>query len=243
MKTVLITGAACGIGRACAIEFARAGYFTIINYNKSEKESIALEDEIKGFGGQCVRICADISKKSEAQKLFTEIERLGLGIDILINNAGISSVKMLCDTEEEEYNRIFDINMKGVYLCSREATRNMVSKKWGRIINISSVWGVYGASCESVYSASKAAVIGFTKALAKEFAPSGICVNAIAPGVIDTKMNKCFSDEEREALKNEIPAGRFGESSEVAKLALFLAGDNASYITGQVIGIDGGFGG
>lgn len=242
MKTVLITGAANGIGRACALDFAREGYFTIINYNKSENEAKKLEKEIKEFGGNCMKICADISKKSEVERLFSKIEELGLGVDILINNAGVSCIKMLCDTSEEEYDRIFDINMKGVYLCTKAACFNMVAKKWGRIINISSVWGVSGASCESIYSASKAAVIGFTKAMAKELAPSGICVNAIAPGVIDTNMNKFLSSEEREELKNEIPAGRFGESSEVSKLALFLASDNASYITGQTIGIDGGFG-
>lgn len=240
MKTVLITGASCGIGRACATEFAKNGYFTVINYNKSEKEAKSLENEIKSAGGSCAVIQADVSEKTGCEKLFSEMERLGLHCDILINNAGVSSILMLCDTEESEYDRVFNTNMKGVYLCTRAAVGHMVRKKWGRIINISSVWGVSGASCESVYSASKAAVIGFTKACSKEFIPSGICVNAIAPGVIDTKMNSCFSAEEIKEL--EIPAGRMGKSEEVAKLALFLAGDDASYITGQVIGIDGGFG-
>ena len=242
MKTVVITGAACGIGRACATEFAKAGYFTVINYRSSDTEAKSLENEIKGFGGNCMLIKADVSKKSGTDKLFEEIKNNNIKVDILINNAGISSIKMLCDTQECDYNDVFDINMKSVYLCTKEASRDMVSAKWGRIINISSVWGVCGASCESIYSASKAAVIGFTKAIAKEFAPSGICVNAIAPGVIDTKMNSCFSNEEKEEIKNEIPVGRFGKAYEVAKLALFLASDDAAYITGQVIGIDGGFG-
>ena len=242
MKTVLVTGAACGIGRACALEFVKAGYYTIINYRSSISDAIDLEKEIKSFGGNCMLLQADVSKKSEVEKLFSEIRKKNIKIDVLINNAGVSCVNMLCDTDEEDYNSVFDINMKSVYLCTKEASYDMVSKKWGRIINISSVWGVCGASCESVYSASKAAVIGFTKATAKEFAPSGICVNAIAPGVIDTKMNSCFSKEEKEDLKNEIPVGRFGEPFEVAKLALFLASDDAGYITGQIIGIDGGFG-
>lgn len=241
MKTAVITGASCGIGRACALEFARAGYFAVINYKNSKANAEALEKEIKSFGGNCMLIQADVSKKSEVQRLFAEIREKNLKVDVLINNAGISSVKMLCDTDEEDYDNVFDVNMKSAYLCTREASFDMVSKKCGRIINISSVWGICGASCESIYSASKAAVIGFTKAIAKEFAPSGICVNAIAPGVIDTKMNDCFSENEKEDLKNEIPAGRFGNVEEVAKLALFLASECASYITGQVIGIDGGF--
>ncbi len=241
MKTAVITGAACGIGRACALEFAKAGYFTVINYRSSKEDAIALEEKIKSFSGNCMLIQADVSKKSEVERLFSEIRNKNLKVDVLVNNAGISSVKLICDTEEKDYENIFDINMKSVYLCTKEASYDMVSKKWGRIINISSVWGVCGASCEGVYSASKAAVNGFTKAIAKEFALSGICVNAIAPGVIDTKMNDCFSQDEKEELKNGIPAGRFGDPKEVAKLALFLASEDAGYITGQVIGIDGGF--
>lgn len=242
MKCVLISGGATGIGRACALEFSKAGYFTLINYFNSEKEAESLVNEIKSFGGNAMKIKCDISDEKQVLNMFSVIEKEGLSVDVLINNSGVSSVKMLCDTDEQEYDKVFDINMKGTYLLTKAASRHMVSKKWGRIINISSVWGVVGASCESVYSASKAAVIGFTKAISKELAPSFVCTNAIAPGVIDTKMNSCFTDEEKEDLKNEIPLGRFGKAVEVAKLCLFLASEDASYITGQVIGIDGGFG-
>lgn len=242
MKTALITGSSCGIGRSCALKFAREGYFTVINYLTSEKEALSLKSEIEAFSGNCLCIKADVSDEAQVLEMFDKIDAKTGGVDILVNNAGISSIGMLCDTEVLEYNRIFDTNMKSVYLCTKLAQKNMVAKKWGRIINISSVWGVCGASCESVYSASKAAVIGFTKAMAKELAPSKICVNAIAPGVIDTKMNASFSEDEKAALALEIPCGRFGLPDEVADLAYFLSSDNAAYITGQTIGIDGGFG-
>ncbi len=242
MKTVLVTGASCGIGRSIAKKFAQEGFFVVINYFKSEAEAFSLKSEIEDFNGRCICIKADVSNEKSVSSMFEKINSETGGVDILINNAGVSSVKMLCDTTLDEYNKIFDINRKGVYLCTKLAQKNMVSKKWGRIINISSVWGVSGASCESVYSASKAAIIGFTKAMAKELAPSGICVNAIAPGVIDTKMNAIFSSEEKALLEKEIPCGRFGSAKEVSELAYFLATDNASYIIGQTIGIDGGFG-
>ena len=242
MKTALITGASCGIGRQCAYKFAKEGFFTIINYYKSKSEAESLANEISDFGGNCLCICADVSDSVQAEKMFEQINQTAGGVDILVNNAGISCVKMLCDTTDSEYTRIFDVNMKGVYLCTKLAQKNMVSKKWGRIINISSVWGVYGASCESIYSASKSAVIGFTKAMSKELSPSGICVNAVAPGVIDTKMNAIFSPEEKQDIINSIPSGRFGRPEEIAELVYFLAGENASYITGQTISIDGGFG-
>ncbi len=241
MKSVLITGASHGIGKECAKRFAREGFFVYINYFKSEKEVKELEKYITENGGQCALLKGDVSKKSDVCDMFLKIKKITGGADVLVNNAGISKIKMLCDTDEDEYNEIFDVNMKSVYLCCREAIGYMVHNKYGRIINVSSMWGVSGASCESVYSASKAAVIGFTKAIAKELAPSGISVNAVAPGVIDTKMNASLTKEEKDELASQIPAGRFGTAFEVSDLIYNLAGENSAYITGQVILIDGGF--
>lgn len=241
MKSVLVTGASHGIGKACALKFAKEGYFVYINYLNSEKEALETESEIKGFCGNCMAVKADVSNPSDVKNMFEIIKRTTFGVDVVVNNAGVAQIKMLCDTTEDDYEKIFGVNMKGVYLCSKEAAEYMVHKKSGRIINVSSMWGVSGASCESLYSASKSAVIGFTKALAKELAPSGITVNAVAPGVIDTKMNSQLSREEKEELAMQIPVGRFGTAEETADLIYNLSGENASYITGQVICIDGGF--
>ena len=241
MKSVLITGASGGIGKACAQRFAKEGYFTYINYFKSAQSAEELKKSILQSGGRCELLYGDVSKRSDVCNMFSKIKSITGGADVVVNNAGISQIKMLCDTDEEEYDRIFDVNMKSVYLCCREAIGYMVHNKYGRIINVSSMWGVSGASCESVYSASKAAVIGFTKALAKELAPSGITVNSVAPGVIDTKMNDVLTNEEKKELTEQIPAGRFGTALEVSDLIYNLAGENSAYITGQTILIDGGF--
>ena len=159
----------------------------------------------------------------------------------MVNNAGIAEQKMLCDVTEEEWDRMFDVNVKGMFNTVKEAMSYMVNKKYGKIINISSIWGMVGASCEVAYSATKAAIIGFTKALAKELGPSGICVNCVAPGVIDTDMNKLHGEEVMEELKEETPLGKIGTTMDVAKTVEFLAEDGADFITGQVVSPNGGF--
>ncbi len=244
MDTVLITGASGGIGGAAALAFAKAGYAVALNYNKNKEraEEIVCEiDRLKGVKGTAAAIQADVSEEEQVKTMFEEAERrFGKGIDVLVNNAGIALWGLYTDTSFKDAKRLFDINYFGTAVCCKYALPYMISKKQGRIINISSVWGVTGASCEAHYSASKAAVTGLTKALAKETAESGITVNCIAPGVINTDMNGNLSGEELNALIGDIPLKRIGEPSEVASLALFLASKNAGYITGQVININGG---
>lgn len=239
-KTVLITGAARGIGAACAEKFAALGYNIVLNYRTSEKQALALAETLKQNGAQVLCVCADVSDANAVESLFTQAEAAFGQVDILINNAGISQIKMLCDVTEADWRHMFAVNMDSAYLCSKRALCAMVAQKWGRIIHISSMWGICGASCEVPYSASKAALIGFTKALAKELAPSGITVNALAPGFIDTPMNRNVSPEDTAAFIEEIPVGRIGKPHEVAHAAAFLAHEDSGYITGQVLAVDGG---
>lgn len=239
-KTVLITGAARGIGAACAEKFAALGYNIVLNYRTSKKQALALAETLKQNGAQVLCVCADVSDANAVESLFAQAEAAFGQVDILINNAGISQIKMLCDVTEADWRHMFAVNMDSAYLCSKRALCAMVAQKWGRIIHISSMWGICGASCEVPYSASKAALIGFTKALAKELAPSGITVNALAPGFIDTPMNRNVSPEDTAAFIEEIPVGRIGKSYEVAHAAAFLAHEDSGYITGQVLAVDGG---
>ena len=235
MKTALVTGASRGIGAEIARTLAKSGVFVYINYIKSKDLAECLAKEI---GGRA--ICADISNEIAVSEMMDIIERERGGVDILVNNAGVSSWGMLSDTSPEEWDRVFGINIRGAYLVTKRASEYMVKNKYGRIVNISSMWGEVGSACEVAYSASKAALIGFTKALAKELSLSGITVNCISPGLIDTDMNKNLSPEDIEALKGDIPLGRVGNPSEIASVAEFLCSDAAEYMTGQVIGVSGG---
>lgn len=235
MKNVLITGGSRGIGKKCVYEFSKAGYRVFLNYNNSQSEAKKISSETGA-----VIIKADVSRANEVQKMADFIHENYGKIDILVNNAGIAQQKLFTDISESDWDRMFDINIKGMFLVTKAFAGDMISKKFGRIINISSMWGITGGSCEVHYSASKAAVIGFTKALAKELGPSKICVNCIAPGVIETEMNSNFSKEDLETLCEETPLERLGKPEEVAKIVYFLAGDDAAFITGQVINVDGG---
>ncbi len=241
MKTVLITGSARGIGAATAALFADSGYNVVINYNTSEAEALSLCEKLRVKGCNAIAVKADVSKKNEAEFLFGEAKKSFGGVDVLVNNAGIAQQKLFTDITSQDYDRMFDCNVKSVFNCCQCALPYMIHNKNGRIINISSMWGIVGASCEVHYSASKAAVIGMTKALAREVAPSGITVNCIAPGVIDTPMNSGFDEDTINALKEETPVGRIGTPEEIAKAVLFFANDSSGFITGQVLGIDGGF--
>lgn len=234
MKNVLITGGSRGIGKACAYEFSKAGYRVILTYNNSREEAEKISEDT---GAIIYKV--NITNYSNIINLENNVKKYG-GIDVLINNAGIAQQKLFTDITENDWDSMFNVNIKGMFLVTKTFVKNMISKKSGRIINISSMWGITGGSCEVHYSASKAAVIGFTKALAKELGPSGICVNCIAPGVIETDMNKHLSEEDMNALCDETPLERIGKPSDVAKTALFLAGSDASFITGQVINVDGG---
>lgn len=240
-ETVLITGASRGIGKAIALYFAKNGHPIIINCSKSEKELLQLKEEIKTtYQVPVLASVGNIGDYTYVCQLFEEIQTNFEGVDILINNAGVSHIGLLTDMSVEEWHRVMDINLSSAFYTSKCAIPHMLKNKAGKILNISSVWGNVGASCEVAYSASKGGLNTFTKALAKELAPSNIQVNAIACGCIDTAMNQCFSPDERQALEEEIPAGRFGTPEEVASLAYALS-TNSSYVTGQVITIDGGW--
>lgn len=240
-STVLITGASRGIGRAIAAAFAKKGCNLVITCSKTEPELLSLAEQLKTANAiEVFASVGDIGDAFYVCRLFEKIQEKFGGVDILINNAGISYVGLLTDMSIEDWNRIVATNLTSVFLTSKHAIPYMLHKKAGKILNISSVWGNVGASCEVAYSACKGGMNTFTKALAKELAPSNIQVNAIACGCIDTSMNACFSEEERAALAEEIPAGRFGTPNEVSALVLDLTTDH-NYLTGQVITLDGGW--
>lgn len=240
-KTALITGASRGIGRAIALTLAKEGYHVFLNCRQSLTALQQLQEEILALPvGSCELLIGDVGDSATVTRMFEQIDRTCSCLDVLINNAGCAHIGLLSDMTDEEWNRIIQTNLSSVFYCCRQAIPPMVARKSGRIINISSIWGNVGASCEVAYSASKSAINGLTKALAKELAPSGIPVNAISCGVIDTDMNQQLDAEERMALENEIPAGRFGTPQEVADTVLQLI-QSPTYLTGQIIGMDGGF--
>jgi len=240
-KTVLITGASRGIGASIARVFAENNYNVILNYSKSEKEALYLQNELSKKGYSVLAYKADITKRKEVAAMFEEGIKAFSTIDVLVNNAGISQQKLFTDITEDEWDRMMDVHIKGLFNCSQYAVPYMVSKKKGKIINVSSIWGMVGASCEVHYSTAKAAIIGFTKALAKELGPSNIQVNCVAPGVIDTEMNAFLDEEAKACLIEDTPLMRLGRPEEVAQNILYLASEGADFITGQVIGINGGF--
>ena len=219
MKKVLVTGGATGIGKACALLFEKEGYDVYITYNRTEPDY-----DVK-------KIKCDLKNTDEIKTLF-DTER---GFDILVNNAGVSLIKMINDVTDSDYEAVTAVNERAVYFMCKYALKDMINKKSGAIVNISSMWGQCGASCETLYSMTKAGIIGLTKALAQEVAPSGITVNCVAPGIIDTRMNDMFNEDE---LKDEVPLGRLGTPNEVAKAVLFFAEN--PYVTDQILGVNGG---
>lgn len=239
-KTVLVTGSSRGIGKAIAIKFAKEGYNLVINGSNRKDTLLQTKSDIEQYKVTCMAYFGDIGNYDKAKELFLMIKEQFGHIDILVNNAGISYIGLLTDMSFEDWNKIITTNLTSLYNCCSLAIPDMVKEKSGKIINISSVWGNVGASCEVAYSASKGGMNAFTKALAKELAPSNIQVNAIACGAIDTEMNKFLTDEELLELSNEIPSGRLGNAEEVADLVYQLSQNN-SYLTGQVIGLDGGW--
>lgn len=240
-KTALVTGASRGIGRAIAILFAKNGYNVVINYNKSEEKAKELYEILTNEGLDVRIFRADVSKKEEANALVNYTIGQFENIDVLINNAGISKPCLFTDISYEQWDEVMSINLNSVFYMTKKALQYMLPNLSGKIINISSMWGLVGGSFEVDYSASKAAIIGLTKALAKELGPSNIQVNAIAPGVINTDMLNDLSEDTLQALKEETPLMRIGNPEDIAKCALFLAGEGGDFITGQVISSNGGF--
>ena len=239
-KIAVITGASRGIGAAAARLLWRDGCRLVLGYHKNRALAEALAEEITAGGGEAVAFGADVSDYDEAAALIDCAVKTYGGLDILVNNAGISEIGLFTDMSPEAWRRMFAVNIDAVYNTCQAAVPIFVHQHSGSIVNVSSIWGVTGASCEVAYSASKAAVIGFTKALAKELGPSFIRVNCVAPGAIDTEMNAHLTGEEVKMLEDEIPLGRMGTPEEAAEAIAFLAGDRASYVTGQVLGPNGG---
>lgn len=239
-KTVLVTGASRGIGKAIATKFAKKGYNIAINCVHSEDRLLQAKREIESYQVPCLAYLGDMGKIEDCQELFNQIRKQFGSLDVLVNNAGVAYIGLLQDMSPEDWNRVIQTNLTSVFNCCKLAIPGMVSRKQGKIINISSVWGIVGASCEVAYSATKGGINAFTKALAKELAPSNIQVNAVACGAIDTEMNQWMDDDEFISLVEEIPAGRLGKAEEVADLVYHLGYKN-SYLTGQVIGLDGGW--
>ena len=240
MKTVLITGASRGIGAATARLFAQKGWAVAVNYRNSREAAERLVSEIRKNGGTALAIPADVGDPEQVEALFRTAERELGQIEALVNNAGIAQQKLFTDLTDEDWDELFRVDVKGVFLCCRRALPAMIHRHRGVIVNISSMWGQVGASCEVHYSAAKAAVIGLTRALAKEVGPSGIRVNCIAPGVIQTEMNGNLTPETLEALKEETPLELLGDPADVAKAAWFLTSEDSAFITGQVLGVNGG---
>lgn len=239
-KNAIITGASKGIGRKTAEILSQNGYNVIINYNHSKEAAEELKNNIIKCGGVAEVYKADIGDSEEAKNLINFcIDKYG-SLDILVNNAGISQIKLFTDITVDEWNEMIRVNLSGLFNCTQNAVKHMVSNKSGKIINISSIWGIEGSSCEVHYSTVKAGIIGFTKSLAKELGPSNIQVNCVAPGIILTDMMSGFTDCEMNELKDSIPLHRFGIEDDVANVIEFLASSKSDYITGQVISPNGG---
>ncbi|MDX2077263.1 MAG: 3-oxoacyl-[acyl-carrier-protein] reductase [bacterium] len=239
-KIAVVTGGSRGIGRAICVELAKRGAHVIVNYNTNQEAAQSVIDEINADGGSASSLQADVSDEIQAQKLIKEATGVHGKIDILVNNAGITRDNVIMMMKADDFDAVINANLRSTWLCSKAAVRSMMSKRYGRIINITSVSGIMGQSGQTNYSASKAGIIGFTKALAREVASRNITVNAVAPGFVLTDLTKDLPAELTAQLNSFIPLGRWGEAGDVAKAVAFLASDESSYITGHVLNVDGG---
>lgn len=240
-RTVLVTGASRGIGKAIAIKFAKKGYNVVINCLNRQAMLEQVKKEVESYQVKCLMHIGDIGDYKICEELFEQIHKHFGPLDVLVNNAGISYIGLFQEMKPEDWNRIIQVNLNSVFYCTQLAIRDMLPRKKGKIVNISSVWGITGASCEVAYSAAKGAVNSMTKSLAKELGPSGIQINAIACGAIDTEMNNFMTDDELMELIEEIPLSRLGKAEEVADLVYHLSYKDDTYLTGQVIALDGGW--
>lgn len=239
-KTALVTGASRGIGRAIALELASKGANVVVNYAGSEQKAQEVVDEIQQLGAKAFKIQANVANEAEVKAMVKEVTSEFGSLDILVNNAGITKDNLLMRMKEEEFDTVISTNLKGVFLCTKTVARQMMKQRAGRIINVASIVGVSGNPGQANYVAAKAGVIGLTKTTAKEFASRNILVNAVAPGFIATDMTDQLTDEQKKAMLELIPLEKLGQPEDVAKVVRFLASDDANYITGQTIHIDGG---
>ena len=239
-KIALITGGSRGIGAACVRTFAEDGYSVVFLYNNSGEKAEALVQSLRAEGKDVSAFRCDVADADRVKTVITDILRTCRHVDVLVNCAGIAHVGLFTDMTEDEWDHLFAVNVRSAFSVTKAVLPGMISRQTGSIVNVSSMWGEVGASCEVAYSAAKAALIGLTKALAKEVGPSGVRVNCVTPGVIDTDMNAQLTEEDRAELADETPLGRIGDADEVAKSILFLCGENASFITGQILGVSGG---
>ena len=240
-STALVTGASRGIGRAIAVRLAREGYAVCINYLEHKEAAESLAAELLAQGHQAIAVCADVADRNAVQSMVKTVEQTFGQVTLLVNNAGISRQGLFQDMDDETWNRSFAVNVNGARNTIQAVLPQMISKKSGCIVNISSIWGLRGASCEVAYACTKAALIGLTRSLALELAPSQIRVNAVAPGCIETDMVRMLGEETRSMLVEETPMGRLGTPEDIANTVAFLASEQASFLTGQVLTVDGGF--
>ena len=239
-KIALITGGSRGIGAACVRAFAEDGYAVAFLYNRSEAKAQSLVQTLRADGRDVSAYRCDLADPDQVKTVIADILRTYRRIDTLVNCAGIAHIGLFTDMTEDEWDHLFAVNVRSAFSVTRAVLPGMISAQKGSIVNVSSMWGEVGASCEVAYSATKAALIGMTKALAKEVGPSGVRVNCVTPGVIDTDMNASLTEDDRAALSDETPLGRIGEAAEVAQTILFLCSEGASFITGQIVGVSGG---
>lgn len=239
-KVALITGGSRGIGKEIALELGRNGVNIVISYVNNMEKATAVIDEIISYGVKAMAVCADVSVEEDVLHMIKTVEEEFGTIDILVNNAGITKDNLIIRMKEEDWDSVMDVNLKGTFLCTKAVSRIMMKKRYGKIINITSVVGIMGNAGQSNYSASKAGVIGFTKSMAKELASRGIRVNAIAPGFIETDMTEVLKDEIKDTMLKAIPLNSFGNPKDIANLVVFLASERSDYITGQIINVDGG---
>lgn len=239
-KVALITGGSRGIGREIALELGRNGVNIAISYVNNTEKAMEVVEEIKSYGVKAIAVKANVSIEEEVVKMIKTVEEELNTIDILVNNAGVTKDNLIIRMKSEDWDSVMDVNLKGTFLCTKAVSRIMMKKKYGKIINITSVVGIMGNAGQSNYSASKAGVIGFTKSMAKELASRGIRVNGIAPGFISTDMTDVLKDEIKDAMLNAIPLNSFGNPKDIANLVVFLSSESSDYITGQIINVDGG---
>lgn len=239
-KIALVTGGSRGIGAACVRELAKAGYAVVFLYHRSADKANALVSSLRGEGCDVSAYPCDVADPAQVRQVMADILRSYHHMDVLVNCAGIAHIGLLTDMTEAEWDHLFAVNVRSAFSVTKAVLPGMISRQEGAIVNVSSMWGEVGASCEAAYSATKAALIGLTKALAKEVGPCGIRVNCVTPGVIDTDMNAQLTPEDRAALADETPLGRIGQAEEVARTIRYLCGEGASFITGQILGVSGG---